>query len=600
MSSKERIFHLSAEEVSQILICDDSDTEDALPLDQEDVEFLEEDLEQHLQSSASEEVIEVAIETQNFSQTPAEDEMDSTHSQRASSSNCVTDAATDTNFSWKELSTRKQKQVAEKLENRKDINPIQYGQILLDFDSDEETPYQVFDKLAKFDSFITDIVIPQTVLYCQQKGHVLTTTVEEMKAFFGMNIVMGYHKLPSIRDYWSSDPDLSVPYIANVMPLKRFEELRAFLHFNDNDMMLPKDNSLHDRAFKVRPVLDHFNKCFLNGISPTKQQSIDEHMVKFKGRNILKQYVKGKPVQWGFKVWCRCDSKSGYLFQFDLYTGKKTGHVEHGLGEGVVLSLTEQIQSMYCEVYIDNFFNSSQLQYNLLKRGILSAGTVRLNRKNLPRNDLPEDKAMNKGDMVCFESNEIYFTKWMDCKAVHMLSNFLATQPVQDVHRKKKGSSAKQSIKCPYVIQQYNQHMGGVDLMDQKKVTYQFDRRSKYKYYLRLVHDIIDIAINNAGILFNRLNKDSEQLDQKTYRRIVARCLIGRHTTRKRSVPSSSILTPNRAIQLRNCRDSVRHTMQKADQRKRCKLCTSNNMCVECNVHLCYVKGRNCFARFHC
>ena len=109
MSSKERIFHLSAEEVSQILICDDSDTEDALPLDQEDVEFLEEDLEQHLQSSASEEVIEVAIETQNFSQTPAEDEMDSTHSQRASSSNCVTDAATDTNFQLERVVNKKTK-----------------------------------------------------------------------------------------------------------------------------------------------------------------------------------------------------------------------------------------------------------------------------------------------------------------------------------------------------------------------------------------------------------------------------------------------------------------------------------------------------------
>jgi len=65
-------------------------------------------------------------------------------------------------------------------------------------------------------------------------------------------------------------------------------------------------------------------------------------MIKFKGHNILKQNVKGKPVQWGFKLWCRCDYKSGYLFQFDLYTGKKIGHVEHGLGEGVVLSLTKQ------------------------------------------------------------------------------------------------------------------------------------------------------------------------------------------------------------------------------------------------------------------
>ena len=32
-------------------------------------------------------------------------------------------------------------------------------------------------------------------------------------------------------------------------------------------------------------------------MSATKQQSIDEHMIKFKGNSILKQYAKGKPVQ---------------------------------------------------------------------------------------------------------------------------------------------------------------------------------------------------------------------------------------------------------------------------------------------------------------
>ena len=41
--------------------------------------------------------------------------------------------------------------------------------------------------------------------------------------------------------------------------------------------------------------------------------------------------------------------------------------------------------------------------------------------------------------------------------------------------------------------------------MDQKKVTYQFDRRSIIKYYLRVVSDLIDIAVNNAFIIFSKL-----------------------------------------------------------------------------------------------
>ena len=53
--------------------------------------------------------------------------------------------------------------------------------------------------------------------------------------------------------------------------------------------------------------------------------------------------------------------------------------LEHGLGESVVLKLSEKIQGLYCQVYIDNFFNSPLLQWKLLQQNIQSAGTVRTN-----------------------------------------------------------------------------------------------------------------------------------------------------------------------------------------------------------------------------
>ena len=71
-------------------------------------------------------------------------------------------------------------------------------------------------------------MIHQSELYAQQNGHVFfKITTDEIKAYFGMTIVMEYHRLPCIGDYWSSEPDLGVPYIANVMPRQRFEEFRA-------------------------------------------------------------------------------------------------------------------------------------------------------------------------------------------------------------------------------------------------------------------------------------------------------------------------------------------------------------------------------------
>ena len=59
----------------------------------------------------------------------------------------------------------------------------------------------------------------------------------------------------------------------------------------------------------MRPVIDHPNSKFSEVISNDSEQSIDEHMVKFKGRSGMKQYIKSKPIKWGFKFWFCCSSK---------------------------------------------------------------------------------------------------------------------------------------------------------------------------------------------------------------------------------------------------------------------------------------------------
>ena len=177
-----------------------------------------------------------------------------------------------------------------------------FGKVTTELEN--ETPYEVFNKVARFEDFPKDIVVPQTHLYCKQQAHVLSTNVVEMKAFFGMQIVMDYRQLPSLCDYWSADPDLAVLFIANIMPHKRCEELQAYVHFHNNAMMKSLEDPYHDRAFKVKLVLNLFNTRFLSALTATEHQSIDEHMVKFKGHNIVRQFVKGKPIQWGFKIWC--------------------------------------------------------------------------------------------------------------------------------------------------------------------------------------------------------------------------------------------------------------------------------------------------------
>ena len=55
---------------------------------------------------------------------------------------------------------------------------------------------------------------------------------------------------------------------------------------------------------------------------PGRAISIDEAMIKFNGRLFFKQYMKSKPTPWGIKVLCSADPTSGYLLDFNIYTGK--------------------------------------------------------------------------------------------------------------------------------------------------------------------------------------------------------------------------------------------------------------------------------------
>ena len=56
-------------------------------------------------------------------------------------------------------------------------------------------------------------------------------------------------------------------------------------------------------------------------------------MTKFKGRSALKQCMPMKPVKRGIKLWTRCDGKTGYVYDTNIYTGKGTTQVDGTLGK---------------------------------------------------------------------------------------------------------------------------------------------------------------------------------------------------------------------------------------------------------------------------
>ena len=84
---------------------------------------------------------------------------------------------------------------------------------------------------------------------------------------------------------------------------------------------------------------------------PSKNVSIDEAMIPFKGRLSLKQYMPLKPVKRGIKVWECADSSNGFVCDLEVYTGKqRNGNPEQGLGHRVVkffVDVSEEVKAFF-------------------------------------------------------------------------------------------------------------------------------------------------------------------------------------------------------------------------------------------------------------
>lgn len=168
-----------------------------------------------------------------------------------------------------------------------------------------------------FSDNIVDLIVQNTNLYSVQKtGRSIVKNAKEISDFIAIEILMGNICLPAYTDYWSQE--MRIDHIANIMPLKKYQSLRRYLHFTDNSQMND------DRYFKVRPLLESVRKSCLS-IEQEKMNSVDEMMIPYKGTRAgsRRQYVKSKPKKWGFKMFVR-SGVSGIVYDFLLYGGEAT------------------------------------------------------------------------------------------------------------------------------------------------------------------------------------------------------------------------------------------------------------------------------------
>ena len=320
-------------------------------------------------------------------------------------------------------------------------------------------------------------------------------------------------------------------------------------------------------------------------------------MVAFRGRLGWRQYVPAKPTKYGIKVWMRADPENGYCNDFQVYTGKEAGRIEHGLGGRVITDLTRAIQGHFHIVNCDNYFSSPALFTSLLTDNIYARGTVRADRRDFPSRLLRNQDLRQQGDMVRAQKGDLLAVKWRDKRIVNFISTAEQATSVVEVTRRHRDGTQHQ-VQAPEVVREYNNNMNGVDHADQMRTEYPTYRKSK-KWWHYIFWFLIDVCVCNAFVLMKESPNHQVQSRRGnnkprtllSFKKALARQLIGGYRcARKRSMPAN--VDP----------EGVQHWPEKA-KRGRCKECRLSGRgrhesavrCEACGVSLCV----ECFKPYH-
>ena len=96
------------------------------------------------------------------------------------------------------------------------------------------THFDIFQTVTGMDKLL-EVNLMETNRYATQKGRNVEAMEDEIKAFLGINFIMGMNQLSSLEDYWSTDKCIGNEKIQNVKTRTRFRSILQNLHFSNND-----------------------------------------------------------------------------------------------------------------------------------------------------------------------------------------------------------------------------------------------------------------------------------------------------------------------------------------------------------------------------
>ncbi|XP_026322276.1 piggyBac transposable element-derived protein 4-like [Hyposmocoma kahamanoa] len=322
----------------------------------------------------------------------------------------------------------------------------------------------------------------------------------------------------------------------------------------------------------------------------------------------FRRYNRSEAAKFGIKTFELCESATGYLWSFLVYTGKQSSFdlgPEIAKSTAVVLKLIEPLLNKGYRLFMDNWFNSPILARFLKRNGTDCVGTLRSSRVNVPK--LVTHAPLQQGQLVARHSGDVCVLSWLDKKRITMISTCHGSATgLPNVSSRP--PSRPEPFK-PQAVLDYNRSMGGVDLKDQMLEPYLLERKRCAKWYVKLFKRLLNASIHNSRILLESSLKARQ--DNLQFRLELVHTILSLHHSRipkSRRVESSH----RRSLfpQVLHTHWPVRLQQSDTDQtrnrqgRKRCVVCLQEGRkmqktpfkCDTCDVPLCV---ENCFKMYH-
>lgn len=323
----------------------------------------------------------------------------------------------------------------------------------------------------------------------------------------------------------------------------------------------------------------------------------------------MKSYIKTKKHKWGIKLWKACDSSSGYMWAFTIYTG--ADNTTSVVSQGVPYSLGEQVVIRFAQMlepgnpwvfYLDNFFTTVRLLVDLKSQyGVYATGTVNIWSHMFPRplaDKYTRVKSSPRGTYEWVMSKPgVLVVTWNDTapkakkKAVSFASTISGPGSAGTVERWVRRAPKPVQVTQPQVAREYSNKMGGVDRNNRGAEMYRISRPTN-KWWWAVFWHIIDSLVHNAWVLMYPDGAGNVRKKQQLQFRInLVKQLIGDFNCRQRAGPK--VVRPAPFVP-----PFVQHWPERRSKQGRCA-CKCGRVvkigCTACGVPL----AIECFPTYH-